>query len=78
MVTCTEQRLRRRCPQLSCTNCSRLLSFARALRWAAPFFSRRQLMGLVDTANEAGLDRDAARGQSANDLERRRDLGSAP
>lgn len=35
-------------------------------------------MGLVDGANEAGLERNAARSQSANDLARRRDLGSAP
>jgi hypothetical protein len=78
MVTRTEQRLRRRCPQLSCTDCSRLLSFARALRWAAPFFSRRQLVGLVDGVNEVRLDRDAAHGQCADQLKRRRDLGSAP
>lgn len=35
-------------------------------------------MGLVDRANEAGLERNAARGQSVDDLERRRDLASAP
>jgi hypothetical protein len=77
-VSCTERRLRRRCPQLSCTDCSRLLTFARAFRWAAPFFSRRQLVSLVDAANLAGLDRDAGRGQCADHLERRRDLGGAP
>jgi len=35
-------------------------------------------VGLVDTANKVRLDRDAARGQCADHLERRRNLGSAP